>query len=245
MQGCVRLAGEAAGPWSLHRASGSQAECQTLGWGAGSAPCQLPACSRSLSKGFQGSVLNRLGCTLCFHFPRHHASPGDTASSPAMSQGSGAAARQSAWTQGAAVPHLHGTRCSVCQEVCASTLCSSPAGRVAFGLGQPGAMADPPGCCRPCATCLLCLYSCRWITAKKRRKGPGTTKVIPRVMLSWGWPAPAWEAQSGGWGGEGLRLGGLSPDMGLLTPCHWSCSPGLSPKRAGVLPGTLSVQGLP
>uniref|UniRef100_A0A8C3CYG1 Glycerophosphodiester phosphodiesterase domain containing 2 n=1 Tax=Cairina moschata TaxID=8855 RepID=A0A8C3CYG1_CAIMO len=25
-------------------------------------------------------------------------------------------------------------------------------------------MADPPGCCRPCATCLLCLYSCQWIT---------------------------------------------------------------------------------
>lgn len=46
-----------------------------------------------------------------------------------------------------------------------------------------------------------------------------------------------------GWGRA--LAGGLSPDMGLLTPCHWSCSPGLSPKRAGVLPGTLSVQGLP
>uniref|UniRef100_A0A669PLQ1 Glycerophosphodiester phosphodiesterase domain containing 2 n=1 Tax=Phasianus colchicus TaxID=9054 RepID=A0A669PLQ1_PHACC len=38
-------------------------------------------------------------------------------------------------------------------------------------------MADPPGCCRPCATCLLCLYSCQWITAKKeKRRGLRTTK---------------------------------------------------------------------
>ncbi|KAM6124835.1 LOW QUALITY PROTEIN: glycerophosphoinositol inositolphosphodiesterase GDPD2 [Phoenicopterus ruber ruber] len=38
-------------------------------------------------------------------------------------------------------------------------------------------MADPPGSCRPCATCLLCLYSCQWITAKKeKRKGLRTTK---------------------------------------------------------------------
>ncbi|XP_021262117.1 glycerophosphoinositol inositolphosphodiesterase GDPD2 [Numida meleagris] len=38
-------------------------------------------------------------------------------------------------------------------------------------------MADPPGCCRPCATCLLCLYSCQWITAKKeKRRGLKTTK---------------------------------------------------------------------
>ncbi|KAM6198260.1 glycerophosphoinositol inositolphosphodiesterase GDPD2 isoform 2-T3 [Sarcoramphus papa] len=38
-------------------------------------------------------------------------------------------------------------------------------------------MADPPGCCHPCATCLLCLYSCQWITAKKeKRKGLRTTK---------------------------------------------------------------------
>uniref|UniRef100_A0A8D0FC81 Glycerophosphodiester phosphodiesterase domain containing 2 n=1 Tax=Strix occidentalis caurina TaxID=311401 RepID=A0A8D0FC81_STROC len=38
-------------------------------------------------------------------------------------------------------------------------------------------MADSPGCCRPCATCLLCLYSCQWITAKKeKRKGLRTTK---------------------------------------------------------------------
>ncbi|XP_062468796.1 glycerophosphoinositol inositolphosphodiesterase GDPD2 [Pezoporus occidentalis] len=38
-------------------------------------------------------------------------------------------------------------------------------------------MADPPGCGRPCATCLLCLYSCQWITAKKeKRKGLRTTK---------------------------------------------------------------------
>ncbi|NXF88591.1 GDPD2 inositolphosphodiesterase, partial [Eubucco bourcierii] len=38
-------------------------------------------------------------------------------------------------------------------------------------------MADPAGCCRPCATCLLCLYSCQWITAKKeKRKGLRTTK---------------------------------------------------------------------
>ncbi|KAM9599720.1 glycerophosphoinositol inositolphosphodiesterase GDPD2 isoform 2-T4 [Morphnus guianensis] len=38
-------------------------------------------------------------------------------------------------------------------------------------------MADPPGCCRSCATCLLCLYSCQWITAKKeKRKGLRTTK---------------------------------------------------------------------
>lgn len=49
-------------------------------------------------------------------------------------------------------------------------------------------MADPPGCCRPCATCLLCLYSCQWITAKKeKRRGLRTTKVILWVMLSWGW----------------------------------------------------------
>uniref|UniRef100_A0A8C5UGY3 Glycerophosphodiester phosphodiesterase domain containing 2 n=1 Tax=Malurus cyaneus samueli TaxID=2593467 RepID=A0A8C5UGY3_9PASS len=38
-------------------------------------------------------------------------------------------------------------------------------------------MADPPGCCSACATCLLCPYSCRWITAKKeKRKGLRTTK---------------------------------------------------------------------
>uniref|UniRef100_A0A8B9QEF3 Glycerophosphodiester phosphodiesterase domain containing 2 n=1 Tax=Apteryx owenii TaxID=8824 RepID=A0A8B9QEF3_APTOW len=38
-------------------------------------------------------------------------------------------------------------------------------------------MAELPGCCRPCATCLLCLYSCRWISAKKeKRKGLRTTK---------------------------------------------------------------------
>ncbi|NXL93711.1 GDPD2 inositolphosphodiesterase, partial [Alectura lathami] len=38
-------------------------------------------------------------------------------------------------------------------------------------------MADPPGCCRPCSTCLLCLYSCRWITAKKEKmQGLRTTK---------------------------------------------------------------------
>ncbi|KAM9274181.1 glycerophosphoinositol inositolphosphodiesterase GDPD2 [Morus bassanus] len=38
-------------------------------------------------------------------------------------------------------------------------------------------MADLHGCCRPCATCLLCLYSCQWITAKKeKRKGLRTTK---------------------------------------------------------------------
>uniref|UniRef100_A0A663F0I9 Glycerophosphodiester phosphodiesterase domain containing 2 n=1 Tax=Aquila chrysaetos chrysaetos TaxID=223781 RepID=A0A663F0I9_AQUCH len=79
-------------------------------------------------------------------------------------------------------------------------------------------MADPPGCCRSCATCLLCLYSCQWITAKKeKRKGLRTTKVIPRVMLSRGWPAPAWEAQSGDWGAEGFWLGGsLWLDWSLL-----------------------------
>ncbi|GAB0194939.1 glycerophosphoinositol inositolphosphodiesterase GDPD2 [Grus japonensis] len=50
-------------------------------------------------------------------------------------------------------------------------------GRLTFGLGQPSTMADPPGCCHPCATCLLCLYSCHWITAKKeKRKGLRTTK---------------------------------------------------------------------
>ncbi|XP_064374444.1 glycerophosphoinositol inositolphosphodiesterase GDPD2 [Dromaius novaehollandiae] len=38
-------------------------------------------------------------------------------------------------------------------------------------------MAELPGCCRPCATCLLCLYSCRWIGAKKeKRQGLRTTK---------------------------------------------------------------------
>ncbi|KGL77047.1 Glycerophosphoinositol inositolphosphodiesterase GDPD2 [Tinamus guttatus] len=38
-------------------------------------------------------------------------------------------------------------------------------------------MAELPGCCRPCATCLLCLYSCRWISARKeKRKGLRTTK---------------------------------------------------------------------
>ncbi|KAM4768168.1 glycerophosphoinositol inositolphosphodiesterase GDPD2 isoform 2-T3 [Cyanocitta cristata] len=38
-------------------------------------------------------------------------------------------------------------------------------------------MADPPGCCSTCATCLLCPYSCQWITAKKeKRKGLRTTK---------------------------------------------------------------------
>ncbi|NXV20730.1 GDPD2 inositolphosphodiesterase, partial [Cepphus grylle] len=36
-------------------------------------------------------------------------------------------------------------------------------------------MADPPGCCHPCATCLLCLYSCHWVTPKKR-KGLKTSK---------------------------------------------------------------------
>lgn len=98
-------------------------------------------------------------------------------------------------------------------------------------------MADPPGCCHPCATCLLCLYSCQWITTKKeKRKGLRTTKVIPRVALSWGWPAPAWVAGVGkgsGWGAQ---------------PRHWAADTlplVLSPKRAGVLPGTLSVQGLP
>ncbi|NWV23269.1 GDPD2 inositolphosphodiesterase, partial [Origma solitaria] len=38
-------------------------------------------------------------------------------------------------------------------------------------------MADPPGCCPTCATCLLCPYSCQWITPKKKkRKGLRTTK---------------------------------------------------------------------
>ncbi|XP_039573423.1 glycerophosphoinositol inositolphosphodiesterase GDPD2 isoform X1 [Passer montanus] len=38
-------------------------------------------------------------------------------------------------------------------------------------------MADPPACCSTCATCLLCPYSCQWITAKKeKRKGLRTTK---------------------------------------------------------------------
>ncbi|NXI38207.1 GDPD2 inositolphosphodiesterase, partial [Galbula dea] len=38
-------------------------------------------------------------------------------------------------------------------------------------------MADPPGCCRPCASCLFHLYSCQWITVKKeKRKGLRTTK---------------------------------------------------------------------
>ena len=101
------------------------------------------------------------------------------------------------------------------REVCANTLCASPAGHLTFGLGQPGAMADPPGCCHPCATCLLCLYSCQWITAKKeKRKGLRTTKVIPWVILSWGWPAPAWEARSGVWGGDGLWLEGSAQTWG-------------------------------
>ncbi|NWV00389.1 GDPD2 inositolphosphodiesterase, partial [Upupa epops] len=38
-------------------------------------------------------------------------------------------------------------------------------------------MAESSGCCHPCATCLLCLYSCQWITGKKeKRKGLRTTK---------------------------------------------------------------------
>ncbi|XP_053846515.1 glycerophosphoinositol inositolphosphodiesterase GDPD2 isoform X2 [Vidua macroura] len=51
------------------------------------------------------------------------------------------------------------------------------AGHLTFALGQSAAMADPPGCCSTCATCLLCPYSCQWITAKKeKRKGLRTTK---------------------------------------------------------------------
>lgn len=72
-------------------------------------------------------------------------------------------------------------------------------------------MADPPGCCRPCATCLLCLYSCQWITAKKeKRKGLRTTKVMLWEVLSWGWPASVSEH----WG----RAEPPSPDIGLLAP---------------------------
>ncbi|NWT62787.1 GDPD2 inositolphosphodiesterase, partial [Erythrocercus mccallii] len=57
-------------------------------------------------------------------------------------------------------------------------------------------MADPPGCCSTCATCLLCPYSCQWITAKKeKRKGLRTTKVIPEQQLLLTCPA----ARSLGW----------------------------------------------
>lgn len=99
---------------------------------------------------------------------------------------------------------------AVCIGRSIPTCCVHPSpGHLTFDLGQPSAMADPPGCCRSCATCLLCLYSCQWITAKKeKRKGLRTTKVIPRVMLSRAWPAPVWEAQSGDWGAEGFWLGG-------------------------------------
>lgn len=72
-------------------------------------------------------------------------------------------------------------------------------------------MADPPGCCRPCATCLLCLYSCQWITAKKeKRKGLRTTKVMLWEVLSWGWPASVSEC----WG----RAEPPSLDIRLLAP---------------------------
>ncbi|NXU77367.1 GDPD2 inositolphosphodiesterase, partial [Oreotrochilus melanogaster] len=43
-------------------------------------------------------------------------------------------------------------------------------------------MADPPGCCHPCATCLLCLYSCQWITAKKEKK-----KVLHTTKCDCSW----------------------------------------------------------
>ncbi|XP_053129798.1 glycerophosphoinositol inositolphosphodiesterase GDPD2 isoform X3 [Hemicordylus capensis] len=40
-----------------------------------------------------------------------------------------------------------------------------------FGLDQrgpaPHTMAKDEGCCNSCATCLLCLYSCRWTRSKK------------------------------------------------------------------------------
>lgn len=81
------------------------------------------------------------------------------------------------------MPHLHGVGGSVCWEVCANAVCitcRTPDPKV----GLPCKMAEPPGCCHSCATCLLCLYSCQWITAKEKRKGLRTTKVIPRVMLS-------------------------------------------------------------
>ncbi|KAJ7395534.1 Glycerophosphoinositol inositolphosphodiesterase GDPD2 [Pitangus sulphuratus] len=54
---------------------------------------------------------------------------------------------------------------------------SSDKGHLTSAVGQSDAMADPPACCAACATCLLCPYSCRWITAKKeKRKGLRTTK---------------------------------------------------------------------
>ncbi|XP_072785407.1 glycerophosphoinositol inositolphosphodiesterase GDPD2 isoform X4 [Taeniopygia guttata] len=49
--------------------------------------------------------------------------------------------------------------------------------QLTFALGHSAAMADPPGCCSTCATCLLCPYSCQWVTAKKeKRKDLRTTK---------------------------------------------------------------------
>lgn len=60
-------------------------------------------------------------------------------------------------------------------------------------------------------------------------------------MLSWALPAPLWESQSAGWGGERICLGCSAPDTELLTSCCCSCFPGPSPRKAGVLPGTLTA----
>lgn len=58
----VRLAGTL--PLEPAQWSWLPAECRTLGWGAGSAPCQLQACCSLFGEGSQHSLLNRLGCTL-------------------------------------------------------------------------------------------------------------------------------------------------------------------------------------
>lgn len=113
--------------------------------------------------------------------------------------------------------------------------CVHPAGYLC--LAQPRAMADPPGCGRPCATCLLCLYSCQWITAKKeKRKGLQTTKVIPCGAgdAEPGLASPCAGGSEWWLGEEQLWLGGSATGTGP--------PPGLSPSRAGVLRGTQGVQ---
>lgn len=151
-----------------------------LGRVLGSRPCSLPAPDllQLVGEGSQHSLLNRLGCTLCCFFPWHHALPGDTSQQPHHCVPELWATCQGTWTQSASVLHPHGVG-AVCWELCANTLCLCPTGHLTFALGQSAAMADPPGCCSTCATCLLCPYSCQWIAAKKeKRKGLRTTKVI-------------------------------------------------------------------
>lgn len=237
VQGCVKLASKAASTWSLHGAPGSQAEHRTLSWGAGPAPCQLWACSGSLSKGSQGSLLNRLSCTVCSRFPWHHTLPGHMASSPAMFQGSGAAVCQGSWTQDAAAPHLPGS-----WEVCANMLCASPAGHLTFArcYGRPPWLL-PPLCHLPALPLQLPVDHHQEGEEEGLENHQGDTTGDAEMRLA----RPCMGGLDLWLGWRRVLAGRLSPDIGLLTPCHWSCSPGLSPKRAGVLPGTLSVQRLP